>query len=165
MWDYGTAHNWIMGVEGQQHSIMTPALTALLAQSIYHLGGGDYYVRHTLVPDITPGEGYEGHLQAVQTLIKWEVSGKQTGDVDFIQKLYASNDINPLYAYMAGDLAEATTLLLNTWPAERLPTSADWCTAWRLMQAPKGNGLNPCPAENKTHSGGDFLFVARLILN
>ena len=166
LWDYGTSHNWVMGNDGDLTTRMAnPYMIALLAQEIKYLGGGDYAVRFTLYPDTSPNGGSASQLQAVQNLIKWKSLGsQQVGDMTFATKLYESDPINPLYAYVLGQADLAAELLLEFWPNTRLPTSSDFCTDWRISQDIGQAGLSPCPQQNLTHSGGDFLMVARLIL-
>ena len=155
-----------MGEEGWQHSIYTPDHIALLAQAIYLLsdGANNYSARLAKFPSWTPAVGYKAQLQEIFLMLRDKVY--QTNDLianELRDKLAEQNPENPLMQAMAGNKDAAIDLLLNTWPADRLPTSSDWCSSWRLEQGPTGNGLKPCPDENKTHSGGDLLFVARLI--
>ena len=166
LWNYGTNNNWVMGLEGDLPTrMMNPYMIALLAQEIYYLGGGDYAIRFTLYPDTSPNGASASELQAIQNLIKWKTLGtQQVGDMAFVKQLIDSAPINPLYAYLAGQLDTSAALLLQYWPNDRLPTSADNCTDWRISQDNNGSGLVPCPKQGLTHSGGDFLLVARLIL-
>jgi hypothetical protein len=79
-------------------------------------------------------------------------------------KLALDNPNNPLHQFLDGNEDRAIDILLNTFPNDRLPTSSDWCTDWYLSESPDGAGLVPCPERNRIHSGGDFLFITRLIL-
>jgi len=165
LWRYGESNYWVMGKGGWQHSIYTPDHISLLAQAIYKLSNGanDYSIRLAKFPKLTPGEGFEAHLQEIFLLIRDKVYESNILADDIKNQLATLNPENPLMQVMNNDKDKAIDLLLKYWPANRLPTSADWCGSWRIEQAPTGNGLNPCPDENVTHSGGDLLFVARLI--
>lgn len=166
MWDYGQSHNWVMGQDGWQHSVFTPDYIALLAQALYKTSDGkyDYIARVFTFPKMVPAlPGYTSQLQAIYIKLKDELYNTYNGDI--ARKLFDQNKINPLLAIIADDKEAATDLLLQTWPEDRLPTSHDWCADWLLDQASNGNGRNPCLNEDVTHSGGDFLFVTRLVLN
>lgn len=167
LWRYGTDNNWIMAKGGWEHSVMAPPHIALLAQAIYYTSDGarDYAIRHTRTPMLSAGEGFEGHLQVLQFLLQKKVYGSTIAtDKSIMKQLGEQRPNNPLMLYMMGDIDGATNILLEKFPQDRLPTSNDWCTTWINEQAYDGNGLKPCPEENSTHSGGDFLFTARMIL-
>jgi hypothetical protein len=167
LWKYGEDHNWIMAEGGWQHAVFAPAHIALLAQAIYYTSDGknDYYIRHSRYPMFGEGEGYQAHLQILHLLIQEKVYGTILDiDAKSVKSLADANPHNPAIAYAAGRGDLAADILLSTFPEGRLPTSSDWCGGWYNEQAPDGNGLKSCPEENKTHSGGDFLFVARQLL-
>lgn len=167
LWAYGENHGWIMAPGGWQHTIMSPAHISLLAQAIYHLSNGehDYAARRFRYPYLAAGDGFEGHLQVIQLLIQRKVyGGMLETDKLIVKKLAENNPHNPLMAYMNGEHERAIGILLNTFPNGRVPNTSDWCATWYNEQSTSGTGLTPCPEEAREHSGGDFLFVAKLIL-
>ncbi len=62
--------------------------------------------------------------------------------------------------------SEALAMLLNEgfFPSDGLPTSANYCTDWLTQRDDDPKDWSPCPDEAKTHSGGEFLFAAALLL-
>jgi hypothetical protein len=167
LWDYGESHNWVMGEQGWTHSIYVPDHIALLAQALYYTSNGkyDYTARFVIMPEFTPETGFRAHLQQLQLLIRKKIYNKDESFANKVrQKLKEQNPKNPLHQFLGGDEQVAVQLLLDLFPNDRLPNSSDWCAKWLLEQAPDGNGLKSCPDENVEHSGGDFLFITRLIL-
>ena len=166
LWHYGEVHSWSMGVNGPEHSIFTPDYIALLAQSIYKVsdGSNNYAARYFKFPTLIPKIGFEAQLQAIFMIVRGIVYGGDALDSNLTNKLAEQNPNNPLMQYVGENYDAATTLLLNSWPDGRLPTSSDWCADWLLSEAPDGAGRKSCPDQADTHSGGDLLFVAKLLL-
>jgi hypothetical protein len=175
IWDYGTAHAWVMGVERKQpdtRTILTPNLISLLAQIIDHLGGEKHPER--LIPAVYSSEpGYVSHLTMLHIWMRGKMAGSITDyELETLRQIRSHMQGNPLihaliHRYTDGDQTEATNLLLSVWPAGRLPTAAqDWCEHWRTQRSDGDTGLQPCgePENTYSHSGGDLLFVARIIL-
>ena len=166
LWDYGSNHTWIMGKEGKT-TIFSPDYIALLAQEIYVLSNGasNYTVRIFTFPQLVPASGYEAQLQVIFSILREKAYKVTTPlQIELYNKLADQNPNNPLMLAAAGRYTDATNLLLNNWPNGRLPTTSDWCSNWLLSDAPDSSGRQACPTENETHSGGDLLLPARLIL-
>lgn len=169
VWTYGYIHNWQMGI-GDSRTVLTPAGIGRLARIIRHLGG----VSHPdyLTPDIysaTPG--FPAHL----TLLSIDMEGGMRGaltetELSTVREIMMQDPYNPLaqalfHKYTDGDQGEAIRLLLTVWPETRLPTTSDWCEAWRIQRDITDSSLQPCQRDTpETHTGGDLLFVAQLIL-
>ena len=167
LWDYGEANNWVMGEGVIDRTLFTPTMIALLAEARYKLTGVDIAIRHTgQTYDTTPG--YRSHLSILKMVIKAKLGGLSAWDKRSLRKLKEKNPTNPLiqamYArHIGGDYTAALVHLLKDFPADRLPTTNDWCSEWRTQLKAGDNYLKPCPGD-KTHSGGDFLFVSAIIL-
>jgi len=168
LWDHGESTSWRMGENGWEHSIFTPDYIAVLAQAIYEVSRGknDYTARWFKFPVLSPETGYKAQLQVLFLMLREKVYGSLDSSAErLFDQLADQNPRNPLMQVAAGRHDQAANILLNEWPNGRLPTSSDWCTNWKLSEAPTGNGLKPCPEEGRVHSGGDLLFVGRIILN
>lgn len=172
IWTYGSENSWKMG-RGDERTVATPALIGLLARIIYKLSGGsiDHVERH--IPQVwIPVPGYQSHLMMLQIALEGRLYGAIS--VDQLSALAKIIEISPtnalahalLHKYTDGNQLVATELLLSQYPRHRLPSSEDWCEAWRVQRADLDPGLRPCPERKpgRNHSGGDFLFVVSLIL-
>ena len=167
LWEYGSSNNWVMGEGVIDRTLFSPTMIALLAEARYKLSGVDVAARFLAQTyDTTPG--YRSHLSILKMVIKAKLDGLSTWDKRNLRILKEKNPTNPLiqamYArHIGGDYTAALVHLLNDFPADRLPTTNDWCSEWRTQLKAGDNYLKPCPG-NKTHSGGDFLFGSAIIL-
>lgn len=171
VWDYGVAHNWKMGsdnVELETRTQFTPGMIQLLAKLIAHLGGKRHEVE-LAIPQIYGSEpGFPSHL----TMLHIYMSGKMDGNISSLQ-LSALKSIsehspnNPLLRALLGKYTDGdqsrTLELLQLWPRDRLPTDSDWQADWRTQRADGDPSFAP-GTDSITHSGGDFLFVAAILL-
>lgn len=175
LWSYGASHAWKMGEERvtdrvDTRTVMDPQQIGLLADVIHALGGADHSER--LIPAVfSTDPGYVSHLTLLHLYLEGELHGNSLTDqqLSALRTIANTEVSNPLaqallHRYTDGDQTVATNLLLGTWPAARLPTSSDWCDIWRTQRADGDSGLSPCPMQDHTHPGGDFLFAARIIL-
>lgn len=171
LWAYGSDHAWVMGEErkdGENRVVLTPAFIGLLADLIYHLGGTDHPER--LIPAIySTAPGFVSHLTLLQIYLLGEMNGSlDAGEFQALQDIRKHMSLSPLvhlliHRYSDGDQSDAEHLLLTLWPADRLPTEADWSEEWRLQRSDNDSGLQPGSGQ-EPHSGGDFLFPARLLI-
>lgn len=171
IWAYGQANNWKMGEERKDfdnRAVFTPVTIAALADLIHALGGEDHGERHIpRVYNVQPG--FVSHLTLLQLYLRGETKGGLTeGEIDVLRAIRQHMSLNPLvhallHRYTDGDQTAATSLLLSIWPSERLPTSTDWSEIWRPQRSDGDPGLQPGYGD-EPHSGGDFLFVAALVL-
>jgi hypothetical protein len=164
LWQYGYNNNWILGEGDISKTIATSRLISTIAQAIFFLGGEDNKQRFINEgwPDV---DGYEGYLQVLHIYIRGEIYGHINKDeLAVLERHVDLHPDNPFYQtmyhrYTDADYDKAISLLMNKYPANRLPTSTDYCSDWPIER-----DYNPCPDQNKIHSGGDFIFVARIIL-
>ena len=171
IWDYGRAHNWKMGRETkdvENRTILLPSTIGLLASLIYSLGGPDYPERH--IPAVWNVEpGYVSHLTLLHIMLRGRIHGGLTEqELDTLRAIRRHMSLNPLvhaliHRYTDGDQSEATRLLLEIWPADRLPTKADWSEPWRLQRSDGDTGFGPGSGDH-VHPGGDFLLAAAIVL-
>lgn len=171
LWSYGASHGWKMGeerLEPNTRTVMSPAQIGLLAEMIHRMGGADHPER--IIPalyDTSPG--YTSHLTMLHIWLIGQMRGNLgSQEVSALRAILKHMDSNPLphallHRYTDGDQTAATRRLLDTWPEGRLPTSDDWCEHWRTQRSDGDTGFDPC-SEGLTHSGGDFLFTAAIIL-
>ena len=169
LYDYGEHHNWVMGEGDITRTFMTPVHVATLAQALYVTSDGkyDYAIRQTRYAEAGPAApGFTSHLQAVGILIRYKVYGSLLdSELAALKAIDERDQTNPLFAVMNGRTNDATNLLINTWPRDRLPTTNDLCESWRPSREPNDSSFRPCPEKNRTFSGGDFLFVSSLVLS
>jgi hypothetical protein len=170
---YGQENGWIMGQESKMFEtrvIFTPATRALLAQLIENLGGANTDIGELIPIPINTDPGFVSHLGMLQLLMLGKIQGNLTEmQLDSLRAILKHSANNPLaqalyHKYTDGDQSVATRLLLDTWPKDRLPTSADWCEEWRLQRSDSDAGFLPCNNKELKHSGADFLFAAGIIL-
>lgn len=167
LWSYGSARHWVMG-RGDSRAVLTPSSVGRLARAIHYLGGADRPERYVLdIPSRTAG--YQGHLALLGILLDGKMAGRvstlQLSDLRHLVQVMPGNPLAQalLHKYTDGDQTLATDLLLRTWPEDRLPDSTDWCEPWRTQRTDTDPGLHPC-GDGSTHTGGDFLLVAALLL-
>lgn len=168
LWTYGEAHKWIMG-RGDDRAVLTPESIGRLARAIEYLGGEHH--AETSIPAVpSTSADYEGHLALLGIYLDGKMAGGVTSldllDLHILAKEMPDNPLAQalLHKYTDGDQSIATGLLLEIWPSDRLPTTADWCEPWRIQRADGDSSLQPCPAQISIHSGGDFLLVAAIVM-
>lgn len=181
LWEYGSSRNWFMGDgdSGGLGTVLNSNMISLLARLCTHLGAecsgnpGEW----AKVPLTFSGvpEGYVRHLEVLQILLLGELEGQIPGYLADRLALHATEQPeNPLFAaamvlYQVWDPAEVDRRL-SSWPGDHLPTSADWCSSWRVESEGPGpieesgsRGWNPCPEQTQVHSGGEILFLRRVL--
>lgn len=170
---YGRENGWVMGQEDklfETRVIFTPATRSLLGQIIQHLGGPDSELGEIIPVPINTDPGFVSHLGMLQLLMLGKIQGYLTSSQKAsLKQILTHSSQNPLahalyHKYTDGDQSEATRLLLSIWPADRLPTSQDWCEEWRIQRSDNDTGFNPCNDKQLQHSGADFLFAAGVVL-
>jgi hypothetical protein len=172
LWEYGQSRNWVMGRDSIQggHTLFLP-LIPLLARIRYYQSGESWDVPARLLPLPAVADnsktGFEAHLQVLQIVLDNQINPKDSslGNTR-LQEQADREPGNPLFRWAVGDTEGAVAALLreDIWPSDRLPTKQDVCPAWVLER--DSSEWVPCDSgETITHSGGDFLFVADLVLD
>lgn len=181
LWSYGERRGWAMG-DGRlfgADTILNSNLIGLLGRLCVALDAncGGASASAAQIPLTWDGSaaGYTRHLETLQILLLGEVDGElPTHAVERLRTHADEQSWNPLFA--------AALVLYDEWspievdrrladyPRDRLPTSADWCSAWRTETEGPGPiaidgqaGWHPCPNNGRTHSGGDVLFIRRVL--
>jgi hypothetical protein len=175
IWRYGSDNNWNMGqgVDTETEigrTIWTPSLIGLAAQIRKTITGKTVAAIH--LPGIySTVEGYRSHLTMLNIVATYranaEISGTQVDAIKTIRNASPGNALaQALYAkFISGDYSMATALLLAKFPSDRLPTTDDWCEEWVVQRSDSESSIStPCEGSH-THSGGDFLFTAAIIMN
>lgn len=170
LFDYGVSHDWIMGKGDASRIYFTPGLQATLAEIIHRLGGTDHSAYRAIPQAYSKNVGFAAHLDILHILLRAELVGHMDqAALDIVKYNYDRSPQNALFAYAwhrysDADQTETVNALLNEkwFPADRLPTSSDRCESW-LFQRDPGKDWEPCD-EGRTHSGGDYLFVTKLLL-
>lgn len=171
VWDYGVTHGWRMGrgrLSGAD-TLANPNLVALLAHSIYALGGRPSAWALAIIPAWGPNVvGYERHLQVAQIALWGELVGSiPVGAAELLAQHAIAQPWNPVMR-AASDRWLGTSLSTQKldhrlWPEGRLPTSADRCGAWVAMNDKDENGWKSCPEDSETHTGGELFFALRIL--
>ncbi len=160
---YSRTHYWVMGTGTLTRTLFSPALASTLAHAIRALGGPSYWERH-LPAYFGPGAtDYQAHLQVLHLLLRREIG--LPIPAQRLREHAERQPGNPLFQAAVGRYALASQILVGGvryWPDGRLPTSADRHDEW-LVQRDFGSDWLPSD-QGRTHSGGDLLFTARLIL-
>ena len=170
LWNYGSTNNWIMG-EGEGinrvAAVLSPSLIKVLAEMNYKMNGVDADERH--LPDLTiftKDGGYVNHLNLLYFKLYSEVYGGITV-LQYSELQRYVNEIDPNNLLGLALLSKYTKIplslnKLNVYPAERLPTTADWCEEWYYQR--QTGDVSQLPCEPTTvHTGGDFLFLLYII--
>jgi hypothetical protein len=175
LWNYGEDNTWNMGqaVDTETEigrTIFTPNTIGLLARVRHQLTGREVVAQH-LPTAYSTDEGFTSHLSMLSILIDSKARGAiSDSQLDTLKEIRDNQPGNALAQAMVarftdGDFTTATQLLLDKFPADRLPTTDDWCEEWIVQRGDNESSINtPCEGSH-THSGGDFLFVAAIITN
>lgn len=176
LWVYGSDNNWKMGDERGSFSehadrvYLRPGTIGLLAELVYQLGGENHWERSLLnVTPISTEPGFTSHLSLLTLHLLGEMhNGLTAGELSSLQTILGHMSLNPLaqalyHKYTDGDQSRAIELLLNIWPSDRLPTRKDWHEPWRIQRSDGDTGFQAGDSD-ELHSGGDLLFVCRVIL-
>jgi hypothetical protein len=168
---YGRDHNWVMGEGDLTATFFTPALQATLALVIEKLTGNKY-LEVNYPQSFSKNESYQAQLTVLHILLRAKILGKVT-DKEFEILKYQHDRVpsNALFSYgyhkySDGNQEETLAILLNTqlFPNNAIPNTNNYCTDWLWSRDP-GADWQPCPEENETWTGGEFLFVAKLLLD
>ena len=186
LWAYGENNGWVMGEGDFTATFFTPAMQSILARVMYELGGDDHYVirsipiklpeifNHKVIVNSGRPVGFQAHLEVLGILLVGEVEGGLAAGLVAILKHHADRQPeNALFLYgydkhATGDYKDAIAILNSEtlFPSSRLPTRKDHAEDW-LWQRDFGADWLPSedPSDQREElTGGDFLFVAALIL-
>lgn len=163
---YALSHWMVMGKGAKSRTIMTPGLLSTFAWISYRLGGPSrLWLRWIPTVESAQATDYQAHLSMLHILLRRELTGKEDLHADVAQAQCKRQPNNPLFQWAAGNGAIAESILMDErlWPNDRLPTSRDRKGEW-LLQRDDGHNWQPGEGDH-IHTGGDFLFLANLVLN
>lgn len=163
---YALSHKFIMGIGSPTRTFMTPGLLSTFAMISYKLGGPKHwFLRNLPQYESSKVTDFQAHLSVLHILLRRQITGDKTYGQDIAADQYKRQGHNPLFAYAAGDAEWAEMVLMNEkfWPNDRLPNNHDRSSNW-LNQRDFGTDWLPEGGPTETFSGGDFLFVAWLLL-
>lgn len=174
IWDYGERNGWLMGQERsgrlENRTQFLPQTIGLLAEVIWKLGGTDHAERYYSELNLyNTSPGFTSHLSLLHIHLRGSMYGEITDrELQALEEIRGHMAGNPFaqalyHKYTDGDQSEATRLLLTVWPDGRLPTERDWHEEWRNQRSDGDTGFQPAEGD-RSHSGGDFLFAAALVL-
>ena len=171
----GEANGWVMCEGDRTRTKFSNSMIGTLAWLIYHLGGEDHPERenplYTLA--ITGLEtGFERHLAINHAYLRAELTGRMAPATLAALAIFVERDPhNPLaqvvyHRYDDGDQENGISLLMDEthWPNDRLPDSSNHCGKWAIQRDSDSDDWKPCPDPLEIHSGGDWLYVASIIL-
>lgn len=171
LFSYGRSNSWIMGQGDVSRIYFTPALQATLAEIIFRLGGPNHRAYRGMPQIHASNVGFAAHLDVLVILLRGEMLGRiPAASFNILASHFNRNPRNPLFCYAFhrfydGDHDDTTAALMDEaiFPNNRLPTNADRAEPW-INQRDPGPDWEPETGAVKIHSGGDFVFVANLLL-
>jgi len=174
LFEYGEDHNWIMGSGDTTRTFFTPNMQATLAELIYQMGGENHIVYRNLPRTWKAGlDDYELHLQLLHIELLGRAMGYISEDMlQVIKTAWGSFPDHPfvkfLYTkYVSPNFLHIVINDLRTdkiWPNNKLPTSQNYSDSW-ILQRTKDSDWMPKEGDIKTYSGGDFLFLSKMLLD
>ena len=161
LYDYARDRNFKIGDGPIDTVFLTPNFMNTLAITV-----GKGRVMEEVWVD--PRKSHQRHVVALNAIYRNLTSNtglKET--IDIMKTLKHHDPDNMVYFYFLAKHGKAPmyqvvdVLLDSPWfPNERLPTTADRCRHWIWEM---DNNRDPCPEQQKVHSGGDFMFIASLV--
>lgn len=162
LWEYAKSKNWKIGEGPIDTVFLTPNFINTLGISI---GKG----RQIFEMWVDPIKSHQRHIVALNAIYRNLTSNTGLKETIKIMKTLKHHDPdNMVYFYFLAKHGKAPmhqvvdVLLDSPWfPNDRLPTTADRCRHWIWEM---DNNRQPCPEQQKVHPGGDFMFIATLVL-
>lgn len=157
---YGQANDWVMGRGPLARTYLTPPLRWL------YTGWPVTTDQDNWLP-WPINTGYRAHLDILSILLRAKVRGGSTTDIELaylkaqVERLPRNALFQAAYhKFKDGDQKEATAILLDEtlFPADSLPTDANYCTDY-LWSRDEAHDWNPCE-DGKRKDATDFLFAA-----
>lgn len=173
---YGVKRDWIMGeansVDGATKINFTQNIIYQLENAIVFLGGNRNHHFTNTTRYTSKTAGYQSHLQALAMILEDKTEGGLSPDaIDVIKVFYKNNPQNSLFIYLHEKFVEHNSDFPKTranlegrfYPEDRLPTNRDRKTPWIPERDAEGNYHQQTDGEEVIHTGGDFLFMMRLL--
>lgn len=120
---------------------------------------------------VTGNTDFRAHLDILSILVEESLySGVSDSSLETIKAQAEREPNNLLFQallakFVKGNETEVAELLLKKFPADRLPTTSDWCTGYLFQRDEfRGGDLNtdwlPCENRNEIHPGTDYLLAS-----
>jgi hypothetical protein len=161
LYEFGNDRDWIMGRGSYDVVYFMPQFQNTLRALIG---------KKQNIPEVAvdPTKDHQRHIETLNWLLRGKKNGYvRSGVRAVVAHFLKASPHNALFSFVHhyfGDGNQSSTLkLLDRFPKDRLPTSADWCLSWLWTRDEKHPGWQPCPEEKLTHSGGDFIFIVTLL--
>ena len=162
LYDYANARGLKIGDGPADTVFLTPNFMNTLAITV-----GKGRVMEELWVD--PIKTHQRHVVALNAIYRNLTSNTGLKETIKVMKTFKHRDPNNLlfFYFLAKHGKAPMTQLIDAllashfFPDDRLPESRDRCATWVWE---KDVLREPCPEQGKTHSGGDFMFLATLIL-
>lgn len=171
--NYGNKNNWVMGEGDISRIYFTPSLRATLDKALRASYDGPGSIDHLLPHFWSTGlEDYEAHLAMLHIELLGQIDGyidtkMKKVIIDIANRMKRNALAQTLRAkWVDGDFSDAIELLINEkiWPSDRLPTSKDRREQWITQRGDESDGWLISDEDSvKVHSGGDFLFCAKIL--
>lgn len=160
LYQYGNHHDWIMGAG----SLDRTYFHAPFQNTLRVLLGKDPSIPEFYVD---PLKDHQRHILALDIVLRGEAQGKISESAFELLKSWSKKEPeNALFQFgyhRYSDGEQGVTIdILKRFPLDRLPESRDWCGRWLWERSQYSEHWEPC-GEDKTHSGGDFLFIVGLL--
>jgi len=175
--EYGKSHSWIMGEAKDEATVaskcaLSPGLISNLYDMQSKLNGSGLNITAPSSEDDAVGvnTGFRAHLDVLHVIF----SGSLYGAINDIQISTLKNQAkrmprNAMYqaaksAYDGGDQSAAVSLLMDEkrFPADRLPTSAEFCSDYLWTDDDTPKDWEPCPDGKTIYEGLDFIIAASI---
>jgi hypothetical protein len=167
---YGQSHDWVMGQAKDDETLaskclLSPTLVSILID-IQKKNGS---LRASVSTDaIGINTGFRAHLDVIHILLSGSVyNGLTDSEVQTLKAQADRQPHNALYQaaaafYDDGDQTKAQELLLDEsrFPADKLPTSKEFCSDYLWTDDEGPNDWDPCPDRDEVYDGTDFIVAA-----
>lgn len=159
--EYGKSKNWIMGAGAIDRTYLTPNFVDTLYKLANRRYNGPKYIW------IDPIKDHQRHIVALNIDLQGDIDGHISDQMyNLVKKFHRNSPNNKYFSFIRnkfsdGDQKDVIEFLLNEryFPSSKLPTSQNYCTEWLWMRHEDKDSWQPC-GEGKTHTGGDFIFLA-----
>jgi hypothetical protein len=169
---YALSHWFVMGDGDITRTFLTPNLLSTYAIACKKLGGKNYWGLTWLPTLESRMTGFQAHLTVLHVLLRGIMGIKKDSNLSILKyqmdRVPRNALFNFAYHYFTDkDYYQTMSLLLEeTWfPSNRLPTNYDRNLRWMFEHDYTPNNIDPADGEVQTWSGGDFIFLANLILS
>ncbi len=167
-YSYGIGHGFAMDPRDKGLSTLLPDEVETLALVEHRLGGNEHAEWKIPAPCATGLKGFQAHIEMLVLGLRALAQAGDTEEAKCVASYAKDQPANAFFAAINGlytgsqDAANGLLMDARLCPPDRLPTSADRCENWLWQREQASADWLPCPADGKTHSGGDCLLAAAI---